>query len=111
MSNYFTLARVEKGVMLLADTEEEYAELKANKDMQSKKLEVVLASLVMKSNEKTHSMSVEWAKTQQEYIETLQKLENMLESYYLLDVKRHRAELTVEVWRSVNAARGRGNPT
>ena len=111
MSNYFTLDKTEKAVQYLADSEIEYSQLKASKETEKKRLEIVLAGLIMESHEKSHAMAETASKSHPEYLKSIEIYHDVLESFYLIEAKRARAETTIEVWRSVNAARGRGNPT
>jgi len=108
-TEYFTLPRVEMAVKYLAESEEEYARLKASIISEKKLLEVTLASLMMESPENSAAKSEMWAKNHQDYGKAIEIYHNVLESYYLLDAKRHRAEQTIEVWRSVNSSRNRGH--
>jgi|GEM_PF-3087262 len=109
--SYFTLDNVEKAVAYLVDSEDEYARLKALISTEKKKLEIELASLKIESPETSDAKSDTWAKSQPAYQKAVDLYHDVLESFYLLDAKRHRAELVVEIWRSVNSARSRGNPT
>lgn len=105
----FTLKLVEKAVDYLQESEEEYARLKASITSEKKFLEVTLASLSMDSPENSAAKSKLWAESHQDYVKAVETYHNVLESYYLLDAKRHRAEQTIDIWRSVNSARNRGN--
>jgi len=49
MSEYFTIQRVEQSVQYLADSEQEYARLRAAQLTEKKRLEIELASLVEES--------------------------------------------------------------
>ena len=101
--------QAEKALMYLADSEEEYARYRGLKETEKERMKITHASLTMDSREKTQGRQALDAYSSEDYIKSLEQYHEVLEHFYLIDAKRKRAEITVEVWRTEEASRRRGN--
>ena len=104
-----TTENMEQALHYLAESEEEWANLRASKDLESKRLEITLASGIIDSNSSSVAGKKVDALNSKDYKETVEEYQQLLESFYLIDARRRRAEITVEVWRSINSSRNKGN--
>ena len=100
---------MEKALHYLAESEEEWANLRASKDLESKRLEITLASGIIDSNSSSVAGKTVDSRNSKDYKEAVEEYQQLLEAYYLLDAKRTRAMTTIEVWRSINSSRNKGN--
>lgn len=107
MTDYFNLA--EKALDYLHESEPEYARLKAMHKAEEKRLDIVKASKILDSQESSQGLREQDAKASEDYREAVAIWEDTLENFYLIEAKRKRAELTIEMYRSVNSAQKRGN--
>ena len=103
--------KMEKALEYLAESEREWAELRAGKDLESKRLEITLASGIIDSNSSTQSGKKVDALDSEDYKETVEQYQQLLEAFYLVDAKRKRAEITIDTWRTIEASRRRGTIT
>ena len=103
------LDKAEKAIQYLADSEEEYARLKAGHQAEKERMKVIKASLMMESGESTQKGKEIDAESHEDYKDALTDWQTFMEEYYLVEAKRKRAELTIEMYRSVNSALKRGN--
>ena len=99
---------MEKALNYLAESEEQWSELKASKDLESKRLEITLASGIIDSNSDTQAGKKVDSLNSVEYKDTVEQYQQLLEAFYLIDAKRKRAEITIDTWRSIEASRRRG---
>lgn len=102
---------MEKALQYLAESEQEWSELKASKDLESKRLEIILASGIIDSNSDTQAGKKVDSLNSEEYKETVEMYQQLLESFYFIDAKRKRAEITIDTWRTIEASRRRGTIT
>lgn len=103
--------QMEKALEYLADSEEEYANLRASKDLEGKRLEITLASGIIDSKKSSVAAKKVESLDSQEYKVVIEEMQTMLEAFYLIDAKRKRAEITIETWRTLEASRRRGTIT
>ena len=106
-----TQEKMEKALEYLAESEQEYAELRASKDLESKRLEITLASGIIDSNSSSVAAKKVDAQVSEDYKETVEQYQQLLEAYYLIDAKRKRAEILIDTWRTLEASRRRGTIT
>lgn len=104
-----SIEKMEGALNYLAESEEEWSNLRASKDLETKRLEITLASGIIDSNESSVAAKKVDSLNSTEYKETVEQYQQLLEAYYLIDAKRTRAITTIEVWRSVNSSRNKGN--
>ena len=109
MCNY--LEQAEKALKYLAQTEAEYARLKASHQAEDKRRKIVRAScfLDLKDVVGTIAERNQAAEVHTDYGQAVDDWQEAMEAFYLIDVKRKRAELTIEMFRSTNSARKKGN--
>jgi hypothetical protein len=107
MTDY--LKKAELAIQYLGESEEEYANLKAQHQALKERIKIELASLEMDCNESSQAAKSTWAKAQPDYLNAVTDWENAMASFYLIEAKRKRAELMIEMFRSVNSALKRGN--
>ena len=103
-----TNEQMEKALSYLAESEEEWANLKASKDLESKRLEITLASGIIDSNNSTQAGKKVDSLNSQAYKDVIEDMQTMLEAFYLIDAKRKRAEILIDTWRTLEASRRRG---
>ena len=109
MTDYFKKA--ELALTYLGESEEEYARYKALAKYQPERLKAALALIENRSIESTQAGKEREAKASDEYSDVLDESQEITEQCILLEAKRNRAELTIEMYRSVNSALKRGNMT
>jgi hypothetical protein len=107
MDGYFKKA--EKAIQYLEDSENDFAEFKAQHQALKERIKIELASLEMESEEKTQAAKATWAKANINYLNAVTDWEDSMAKFYLVEAKRKRAELIIEMYRSVNSAMKRGN--
>jgi len=101
-------AQVEKALLYLRDTDEEHAKAKARVKGLEQKRKTEKAIGYLKA-EGTIAERESIAYSLGDYVQCVQDYENAVYDEQILTNKRKRAELTIEVWRSVNASYKRGN--
>lgn len=97
--------KMESALDYLASTDEAYAQAKAQHESNNEIRKVVKANCATRCGEKSESARERVALTMPDYIQHLSKMEANCLDMLTLQVKRQRAVLTVDVWRSLNAAR------
>ena len=106
MNDYFKKA--EKALDYLQQSEQEFAELKAKHQAMDKRRSIVRASCFLDS-EGTAAERKEKAENHPDYRQAVNDWQKAMEDFYLVDAKRERANLIIEMYRSVNSAMKRGN--
>lgn len=101
--------QMETALHYLAESEQEYSELRASKDIEKKRVEIVLNSGIIDSTASSISGKKVDSMATREYKEAIEQENDVLEAFYLIDAKRRRAEITIDVWRSINSSRNKGN--
>jgi len=105
--NYLEIA--EKALNYLQESETDYARLKSEHQALKEAIKITESSLILTSELKTVSMKEHETKASPEYTDIIDRWKECLEQYELINAKRKRAELTIEMYRSVNSAMKRGN--
>lgn len=103
------LQRAEKALDYLTQSEAVFARYKALHQAEKERTKIVKASLMIESQGKTVSDKENWALSHKDYQQVHTAWHEAMEQYYLIEAKRTRAELTIEMYRSVNSAIKRGN--
>jgi predicted nucleic acid-binding Zn-ribbon protein len=103
------LQKAEKALDYLAESEMEFADLKAQHQALKERLRTTKARLMVESNAKTQGQRENEAEASSDYLLAIDEWETTLANFYLIEAKRKRAELTIEMYRSVNSALKRGN--
>ena len=104
------LNKAEKAIEYLAESEQEYARLKAVVKYAPERIKMYLATLVLESDKKTVAERTSASMAHPEYEQTINSFELISNEFYEIQERRNRAELTIEFWRSLNAAQKLGNP-
>lgn len=107
MTDY--LKQAERSIQYLAESEEDYARYKAMHPADKERLKIVKAGLIMDSKESTATAKTAWAESHEDYRHAVDDWQVAMEEFYLIEAKRKRAELQIEMYRSVNSALKRGN--
>ncbi len=103
------LKQAEKALEYLAESEEEWARYKGMLKFQSERLKACIARLSNESTQITEAARKRDAEARSEYQNEIDDSTEIAIDFYHLDAKRKRAELTIEMFRSTNAAQKRGN--
>lgn len=96
---------VSRALTYLAETDEKYAVLKGAVRAQEYLLKHHKAVAMMKSPEKSVAARETAAMATESYVEQVRDYEMAIVEYETVAAKRERAQLTIDVWRSLNAAR------
>jgi len=100
---------VEQALHYLAQTEDEYAKAKAQRIYLEETQKTVMATLFVEAPGGSVEVRKSHALTQPSYAEHCGKLRDAVYDEELLRAKRLRYELSIEVWRTQEASRRRGN--
>lgn len=92
-----------RSLKYLEETEEEYAQLKAQSNSLNEHRKVVKAALFFSSEEKTAAAREQDAYRQSEYTEHLKLMEETEARYITMLSKRLRANTTIELYRTISA--------
>ena len=95
---------VEKKLIFLAETDEQYAQLYAAKDAHKERLKLEKAKAFLDSTGTVAERNA-IADCHANVEACIDDGENILVEYKLLEAQRGRAETVIEVWRSLNASR------
>jgi len=101
-------ASMEKALNFLAESELQWSELRASKDIEHKRAEIVLASGIIDSPSSSQAGKKVDSMVSTEYKKAIEDYNLVLEAFYLIDAQRKRAEITIDVWRSINSSRNKG---
>ena len=93
----------------LAQTEEGYAKAKASRIFLEETQKTVKATLFTDAPDGSVASRESYAYAHKDYTEHCQKLRDAVYDEELLRAKRLRYELSIEVWRTQEASRRRGN--
>ena len=102
-----TYARVEKALNYLAETDLRIASAKADVERTKHKSKAVFAAIFSRNMGTVKERECE-AEMHPQYQESLEANFKAIEEYEFLRNKRKLEELVIEVWRSVNSARNKG---
>ena len=108
VSDTINIQAVERALKYMADTDEEAAKAKALVKALEHSFKTIVATEFMKATG-AQGEREKIAHASPAYREHNEKYQNAVADYELLANKRKRAELTIEVWRSLNANQRRGN--
>ena len=103
------LKKAEKALEYLETSEQQYAELKAQVKYAPERLKSFLSVLELNSDETTQAGKKAQALAHEDYRVLIDSMETITKEYNVLAEKRRRAEMTIEMYRSVNSAMKRGN--
>jgi len=101
--------QVEKALQYLSDTDESHANAKASVKGLEQRRKTIHATAFLSANGANVAEREARALVTPEYKEYLDNYELAVYEEQILKKKRKRAELTVDVFRSMNAAHRRGN--
>ena len=109
MSEVGSFDSAKRAIDYLEESEEAYATAKAQHQALKERIKIEEASLIMESPEKTQTAKSTWAKSNIAYLNAVSDWEEAMANFYLIEAKRKRGELIVDMYRSVNSALKRGN--
>ena len=92
---------VEEDLQYLAKTDERYAELKAGVEHMKNILKSVKGSFVSKATEAFYAGK--------DYIDVRDRMKTVYQEFFTLETKRQTAILRIDVWRTLEATRRKGN--
>ena len=101
-------SKVASALNFLALTDEEHAGLKAAKTASEYMLKHHKAQAMLSSDEKSMAGKEAQAYASQAYANAVEDLRETIVELETVAAKRKRAELTIDVWRSLNANRRQG---
>ena len=101
----------EKAVEYLRSTEEEYARYRGLMKAIPAREKIALARLMLESPEKSVAAKKTWAEASEEWEKVVDESQEIQTECDLLQAKRDRANLTIEIFRSVHSSLKAGNPT
>lgn len=101
--------QVEKALNYLSETDEEHANAKAAVKGLEQRKKTIFATAFLASEGKNVTERESHALTSDEYKKFLDAYEVAVYEEQILNNKRTRAVLTIDVWRSMNAAHRKGN--
>ena len=107
MTDY--LKEAQRAITYLEESESEWATLKAQHQALDKRRKIVRASGIMDSSESSAAMKGNDSEASEDYLKAVSDWEQSMEAFYYIDAKRFRANLTIEMYRSVNSALKKGN--
>ena len=100
--------QVEEDLQYLAKTDERYAELKAGVEHMKNMLKSVKGSFVTNSKESV-SKATEAFYADKNYIDVRDRMKTVYQEFFTLETKRQTAVLRIDVWRTLEATRRKGN--
>ena len=102
-----TDADMSEKLIFLAETDEQWAIASARFKATEERLKVVRSQEYLNADGKSIATREAQALTSPEYVKLLEVLESSLTQKLLLTAQRKRAELVIDVWRSLNANKRR----
>ena len=103
-----TTDEMEKAVLYLSETDEELARRKAYFSGLDRQTKSIKAMAFMRSNESSVTAREQAAFVSPPYRQHLDQIQIAEQEYLTLHEKRATAVITIDCWRSLNAARSRG---
>jgi len=103
-----TREKMEEAVDYLAGTDEDYARAKTLFDGLSEQRKTIKANCFMRAGEGSAAAKEQVAYQMPDYVMHLQKMETAELEYLTLHAKRQTAVVIIDCWRSLNAARNKG---
>ena len=99
---------VEEDLQYLAKTDERYAELKAGVEHMKNILKSAKGEFVTNSKEAV-SKAIEAFYAGKDYIDVRDRMKTVYHECFTLETKRQTAVLRIDVWRTLEATRRKGN--
>jgi len=103
-----TLQKVEKAMDYLQSTDESFAQAKASMTAGKERLKTTFAQCYLDATGDNVKERESYALVSKDYRTQLEVYEESILEYEIIRNKRLRAELLIEVWRSINSARSKG---
>ncbi len=103
--------RLQKALTYLAQTDSEMAKAKAYMMKLEKHEKMIISYSMLDSEQKSNPLKESEARTSKNYDEWLKKYTVAVEDFNSLYNKRSTESTLVEVWRSLNSSRNKGNVT
>jgi hypothetical protein len=107
MTDY--LKEAERSLKYLAESEDEYARLKGLLKVQPDRIKAIIAKEILSSPESSQAAKKAWAEAGEAYSQALDEYQGIVDLFEVVNCKRRRAEMTIEMFRSVNSSMKRGN--
>jgi roadblock/LC7 domain-containing protein len=102
------LEQAERALKYLADTDEEVAARKARMTAVKERMKTTKAAEYLTAQGSSVKDREAVAETSTAYKAAIDELEEATLEFEIIKNKRLRAELTIEMWRSINSARNKG---
>jgi len=109
MKDFLSEKEIERAVRYLATSAEEFALAKANMKYLEHKRKSVRAVISLRQTGKSQAENGTRAEASQEYQDLLEELKDSIAIFTIIDAKRAAAEIWVEVFRTQEASKRRGN--
>jgi len=103
-----TLQTIEADLDFLAKTDERYAELKAGLEHIKNTTKSVKGAFITESSDSV-AKSTEAFYASANYFETQEKTHKLNKEFHTLETKRNSAIMRIDVWRTLEATRRKGN--
>ena len=100
--------RMERALNFLSETDQEYANSKALYDGLCEQRKIVKANCALRSGESSAAARENTAYTMPDYVLHIQKMETAELNFLTLQAQRNTAGILIDCWRSLNAARSKG---
>jgi hypothetical protein len=100
---------MEKSLEFLASSDVDFARAKTLSDGLSLQRKTVKANCFIRAGEKSAASKEQTAYQMPDYVMHLQKMETANLAYLTLSAQRSTAVIVIDCWRSLNAARNKGN--
>ena len=107
MKDYFKEA--EKALDYLRESEEEYARYRGLMKAISQREKIALARIMFDSPESSAAGRKAWAEASEEFEKVVDESQEIQTECELISAKRERANLTIEMFRSINSQMKKGN--
>ena len=98
---------MEKSLLFLSQSDEEFARLKALTQGLDEQKKIVKAASFLRGGGTSAAQNEQIALNSQDYRQHIDKWHDANLNFLTLQAKRHTAEITIDCWRSLNAARNR----
>ena len=103
-----TMEIVEADLDFLAKTDVRYAELKAGLEHIKNTTKSVKGAFIVESNDSV-AKSSEAFYASKDYVESTKRLHEINKEFHILETKRQSAIMRIDVWRTLEATRRKGN--
>ena len=99
---------MEKAIMFLVDSDEEYARRKAYFNGLDRQTKTIKAMAFMRSNEPTATAKENAALISPAYRDHLDRMHTAEQDFLIVQEQRNTSITIIDVWRSLNSARAKG---